>query len=98
MTLMIAAAVVSSLLRVANPPTGCSGLAGLALDQGITATPVSNPDRPSASFGKSSSAKNTISATLGCCTNTADRHFEIASGWCQSSRIPQPSDDDVELR
>ena len=38
---------------------------------GITATPVSNPDRPSASFGNTSSAMPIIASGLLCSTDNA---------------------------
>ena len=39
------------------------------LMSGITATPVSNPDSPSASFGKSTSARTIIMRGWDCCAN-----------------------------
>ena len=57
-TLMISAAVVSSLrvLRIRPVGLGSACRPGRPCTSGITATPVSKPDSPSASFGKSSSA------------------------------------------
>ena len=61
MTLMITAAVVSSFLVLRMRPAGCAAVSsGSPSTSGITATPVSNPDRPSARRGNSSMAKSTI--------------------------------------
>ena len=52
-TLMISAAVREQLLRVLDAPGAISPSGSpLPLISGITATPVSKPDSPSASFGK----------------------------------------------
>ena len=63
---MITAAVVSSRRVPRIRPTGLLlGVASaLPLICGITATPVSNPDRPSASFGNTSRAIPTITHGL----------------------------------
>lgn len=56
-TLMIAAAVVSSLRALRIRPMGLARVSVASpLTSGITTTPVSKPDRPSASAGKTSSA------------------------------------------
>jgi len=50
--LMISAAVRSSFFVFRMRPAGCCGVSvGSPCTSGITATPVSNPDNPSASFG-----------------------------------------------
>ena len=60
-TLMITAAVVSSLCVFRIRPSGWSSVSpGSPCTSGMTATPVSNPDRPSASFGKTSKETTTI--------------------------------------
>lgn len=65
--LMITAAVVSSFFVSRMRPAGRSSVSDASpLTCGITATPVSNPDRPSASFGKTSSATPTITRTFPC--------------------------------
>lgn len=63
--LMITAAVVSSFLAPWIRPAGRSGVSpGLPSICGMTATPVSNPDRPRASFGKITSATPIITRGL----------------------------------
>ena len=63
---MISAAVVSSLRASRIRPRGCAGVSpGSPRTCGITATPVSKPDSPSASFGKTSRATPTIASGLG---------------------------------
>ena len=65
-TLMITAAVVSSRLVPRIRPRGAASVSlASPWTCGITATPVSKPDMPSASFGKTSSA-------------TADHHQRVA--------------------
>lgn len=52
----MSAAVVRSLLALRIRPAGSSAVSvGSPLTSGMTTTPVSNPDRPSASAGKTSS-------------------------------------------
>ena len=51
------------------------------LISGITATPVSNPDRPRASLGKSSSPRASIMTGLLCCANRLWVQSETALGW-----------------
>ena len=59
--LMIRAAVISSLRVLRIRPRGRSGLSwGSPRTRGITATPVSNPDRPRAYLGKTTSATATM--------------------------------------
>ena len=65
-TLMISAAVraASCVLRM-RPAAISASIAGSPLTSGITATPVSNPDSPSASFGKTQQ-RGEASITTGC--------------------------------
>ena len=66
---MITAAVVSSFFVPRIRPAGCSSVSpGSPSTCGMTATPVSKPDRPSASLGKTTSATPTMTqrvAVLG---------------------------------
>ena len=56
-TLMISAAAVSSFFVLRIRPCGFRSVSSASpRTSGMTATPVSNPDKPSASFGNSSSA------------------------------------------
>lgn len=64
-TLMISAAVVSSFLVSRIRPVGFASVSsGSPSTSGITATPVSKPDMPSASLGKISSETPIITKTL----------------------------------
>ena len=66
-TLMITAALVSSRRVPRIRPAGrCSVSSASPSMCGMTATPVSKPDRPSASLGKTSSATATIMNGLPC--------------------------------
>ena len=66
-TLMISAAVVSSFFVPRIRPAGFSSVSsGSPSTCGMTATPVSKPDRPSASLGKTSSATPTMATTFPC--------------------------------
>jgi hypothetical protein len=79
--LMIRAAVVSSLRVLRMRPTGRSGVSpGPPLTSGITATPVSNPDRPRASFGNTSSATPTISRGLSYWPTSSRSHSTTTWG------------------
>jgi hypothetical protein len=64
-TLMMAAATVSSrrVLRIRTASRSCS-VAPEALTRGIMLTPVSNPDSPSTSLGKASTAVPSIAHPL----------------------------------
>ncbi len=91
-TLMITAAVVSSRRAPRIRPSGrASESCGSPRTLGMTATPVSKPDRPNASFGKTSTDSPTTShgspcpvvsavvqspTALGCVTT---RHSESAT-------------------
>ena len=78
---MMPAAVCSSHIVCLMRPFGLDGVSpGSPRTSGITATPVSNPDRPSASFGNSSSAMAAIIIGLPCCVSSASCHRPITSG------------------
>ena len=79
---MISAAVVSSRRVPGMRPAGsCSVSVGAPRTCGITATPVSNPDRPSASFGNTSSATATIISGSACCAVSALVQSATTTGW-----------------
>jgi hypothetical protein len=64
---MIAAAPVSSFFVFSMRPRGFSRVSPASpLTSGMTTTPVSKPERPSASFGKRKSATATIIGALPC--------------------------------
>ena len=69
------------------------------LTSGITATPVSKPERPSASFGKSSSANASIISGLPCCATSAacqrGKHSGMLRQICSSAHADH---DDVQRR
>ena len=72
-TLMISAAVVSSLRVLRIRPVGSAGVSpGSPLTSGITTTPVSKPDSPSASAGNTSSEAPMIASGEECASVTAD--------------------------
>jgi hypothetical protein len=84
-TLMMSAAVRSSFLVLRTRPSGRSGVSfGSPSTSGITATPVSNPDMPSASLGKSNSATPTIAVQLPCSCRRRFRHAGTTSGRCST--------------
>lgn len=71
-TLMTTAAVVSSFFVPRIRPAGFSSVSSASpWTWGMTATPVSKPERPSASLGKTSRATPTIAITLPCCAVSA---------------------------
>ena len=62
---MISAAAVSSFLAFRIRPVGSSSVSsGSPFTSGMTETPVSKPERPSASFGNSNMATSTIDMKL----------------------------------
>ena len=74
---MITAAVVSSRWVLWMRPVGCASVSVLSpITRGMTATPVSNPDSPRASFGNSSTATPTMIQGLP---------WEVARARCQSA-------------
>ncbi len=88
--LMIKAAVASSLRVLRMRPTGlASGSFGSPLTSGMTATPVSKPESPSASFGKIRMAKPTSSKGLLLRVVSACDQFEKTSGCAMISRMPR---------
>ena len=65
MTLMMSAAVVRSLRVLRMRPSGALSVSpGSPRTIGMTATPVSNPDSPSASLGNSNIATSAICTGL----------------------------------
>ena len=89
-TLIVTAAVVSSRrvprMRRSGRPGASDASPWIC---GMTATPVSNPERPSASFGKTSSASPT--ATSGLPPVAACSAFvqcRTACGWRSSCTTP----------
>ena len=95
---MISAAVGSSLRVLRMRPAGCSGVSvGSPWTSGMTATPVSKPDRPSASLGKSSRATPIITSGLPCCGEqrlppVGDDAAGAAATWYEADA----DDDDVQ--
>jgi hypothetical protein len=87
---LIAVAVRLAWVRyVPTRPVGdFASSPGSPFTNGITATPVSNPDRPRASLGNKSSATPTISSglplTFGI-AKSASRHAGIFSAWVTTS-------------
>lgn len=85
---MITAAVVSSLRVSRIRPVGFSYVSvGSPSTCGITATPVSKPDMPSASFGKTRSATPIIASGEECSAVIASVQSPILTGWlstCQA--------------
>ena len=63
---------------------------------GITATPVSKPERPRASFGKRRRETPIIPKTLGCCVNTACFQLEKAIERTQEDVERNDRDDGVQ--
>ena len=76
---MMIAAVVSSRCAPRMRPTGllrrCRSRRRVIC--GMTATPVSKPERPSASFGKTISAMPTMTSGLPCCAVSAAHQSPI---------------------
>ena len=87
-TLIITAAVVSSRLAPRIRPAGCDSVSVASpLTWGITATPVSKPDMPSASLGKTISDTPSMARGLPCCWVSAAVQSGTRCGWlviCQS--------------
>ena len=91
-TLMMIAAVVSRRWAPRMRPAGYAGSSsGLPLICGMTATPVSKPERPRASFGKTSRATPTIISGLPFCRNSIPHQSEIAVGWWNTSTMEVPT-------
>ncbi len=80
-TVMMSAAVRSSFLAFRMRPAGSAGSSpGSPFTSGITATPVSKPDRPSASFGNTIRAAASIITGLPCACTSPSRHLGKYSG------------------
>ena len=78
---MISAAASSSRRAPRIRPAGLASVSpGSPWTRGITATPVSKPERPSASLGNSSSETPAIVAQLPCWTKSASRQRGSSSG------------------
>ena len=90
-TLMIAAALVSSFLALRIRPAGLSGVSvSSPCTNGITTTPVSKPDRPSASAGNTSMAAATMNTgEPNVCCRPVHQLFS-RSGWPTTSPMPLP--------
>ena len=84
---MITAAAVSSFLVFRIRPCGFSSVSvSSPRTSGITATPVSKPDSPSASLGNRMTAITAITAGLPCSTSSIARQRARSSGWRKISR------------
>ena len=95
-TLMIAAAVSSSFRVLATRPFGapcflgsCPRSASPPSISGITVTPVSKPERPRASFGKTRSAPATTSVKSPFAAR-AERQSPRSVGCVITSQAPRP--------
>ena len=93
-TLMISAAAKSSLFVLRMRPRGFASVSFASpLTSGITATPVSNPESPSASFGKTNKPTSMIMVQLPPtrgCPSKAFCQFEITEGFCATWYKPTP--------
>ncbi len=99
-TLMMAAAPVSSFFVLRMRPAGCSGVSvGSPLTSGITTTPVSKPERPSASFGNRKSATSTIIIALpftcGCAKSAS---FQLPSTCGLQDYLVEADGDDRQVQ
>ena len=98
-TLMISAAVVSSFLAPWMRPVGRSSVSpGSPSMCGITATPVSKPDRPSASLGKTSRASPTMTTGLPCWTVSAWDQSATSDGAVRTCHSPTPTTTTFSVR
>ena len=86
--LMMTAAVVSRRRAPLIRPSGSSSVS-VAWPRicGMTATPVSKPERPRASFGKTSSAMPTTISGLPWDVVRASHQLSTATGWRMTSKI-----------
>ena len=97
-TLMMSAAAVSSFRVLRMRPRGRVSVSPASpLTSGITATPVSKPERPSASFGNSSIATSRASPA-GCRAGATQRARQsgTASGCAPQTCSAARDDDGVE--
>ena len=89
MTDMISAAVVSSFLVFRIRPVGSAALSVASpLTRGMTTTPVSNPDRPSASAGKTSSEAPSTASGEAWAAVTASVQSVTVPGSCATCQNP----------
>ena len=89
MTLMISAAVVSSLRALRIRPAGSAGVSpGSPLTSGITTTPVSKPDSPRARAGNTSSDAPRMASGDAWASVTADVQSENVEGFASTWRKP----------
>ena len=81
-TLIVSAAAVSSRFAPAIRPRGCSSVSpGAPAICGITATPVSKPDSPSASLGNTRRATATTISGSACEVVRAACQSVTTDGW-----------------
>jgi hypothetical protein len=79
---MMIAAVSSRRFAPRIRPAGSPGVSpGAPVICGITATPVSNPESPSASFGNTMSAIPTMTSGFPCCVVSALHQSVITTGF-----------------
>ncbi len=89
--LISSAAVVSSRLPLRMRPVGFSSVSPLSPSiSGMTTTPVSKPDRPSASFGNTSSAAPISASGEPKPTFSVPSHACTSSGWPRMTCAPLP--------
>jgi hypothetical protein len=95
-TLMMTAAVTSSFRVLATRPRGAPSVRGLCPRSlappsmsGMTVTPVSNPERPRASLGKTRSAPATTREKSPFAAR-AERQSPSSVGWASTSHAPRP--------
>ena len=89
---MMTAAAASSFWVLRIRPTGCSSSSpGPPSTWVATATPVSNPERPSASLGKTSSAIATMASGLPCSSVRVARQSPITCGCSTTCQTPAPT-------
>ena len=96
---MIRAAVVSSLRVSRIRPAGSRGVSVASPRTcGMTATPVSKPDMPSASLGKTSSATPTIASGEECWAVIASHQLPITTGCASTCQAEVAEDHHVECQ
>ena len=94
---MMSAAVRSSFFVLRIRPSGASSVSvGSPSTSGMTATPVSNPDRPSASFGNRMIAIAPIISGSPCCSKSDAFHDRDVLGMAEDLLQPVDDDDAVE--
>ena len=96
---MMSAAVVSSLRALRMRPSGFSAVSvGSPLTSGMTTTPVSKPDSPRASAGKTSSDAPMIPNGAEWAEVIAAIQSWNAVGWSPISRMPRTSTTELSPR